>query len=119
MDFTKSEVFTIPHEFWWIPSGMSESARICWNSVGWSLSHSGFQFHGHSDGICRNLAEWLESGSLLEQFPLESIGILTRFHRIHWNYVHSIGIPLEFQRNIVTAAVIIIKKISACARIEP
>jgi hypothetical protein len=24
---------------WQIPSGMSESARICWNVFGWSLSH--------------------------------------------------------------------------------
>jgi L-rhamnose mutarotase len=75
-----------------IPSGMSESAGFRRNSVGWSLSHSGFQFHGHSNGIHRNLAEWSESGSLPERFPLESIGIPTRFH----------GIPMDsvgFRRN--------------------
>jgi hypothetical protein len=72
------EVFTIPHEFRQIPSRMSKSA--------------GIQLAGASAIPVSNSMEIpMESGSLPEQFPLESIGT-----------------PTRFQRNAVTIAVIII-----------
>jgi len=80
-----SEVFTIPHEFQQIPNRMSE---FPWNSDGFQMAgasailvSNSIEIPTESDGIQQ---KWSESGSLLEQFPL------------------------EFQRNALLTAIIII-----------
>jgi len=93
--YLKMEVFTFPHEFRRNPADSERNVGILMESRWlkpqpfWFPIPLKFQWNPtESDGIWWKQPE---SGSLREQFPLESIGIPTRFH----------GIPMEsiFQLN--------------------
>ena len=95
---TRFKVFTLPHEFQQNPLDSNWNVRIAWNSDRIHLAgasailvfHS-MEFPTESDGIWQNQ---LESRSLWEWFPLESIGMC-------WNpleFAYFGGIPMDSNR---------------------
>ena len=83
------EVFTLPHEFRRIPLDSKRNVGIPWNSDRIHLARASaiLVFHSMEFPTESDRIQWnqLESGSLQEWFPLESIGMC-------WNPLECVGI---------------------------